>query len=321
VKARGLDIDVRGANGSFSSRKTQQLDAEGRIDLIGENDPVLTASKAAYVEHGQKGNFAAVAKHVDPQTGAPTITNPHDSPIDLKADIARRSGHFDDGDFEHAKRQRNGFNRAMDLLRDAYAALKRSAANEAYRHLEKAEEFLTEKVVVPKKLSREVSAARDALPNGLAEAIAHVDTSFNQLREMYVRMDNELQRTIVGPMMNDENAKGPLDDKTAKDYGVNQFAPIPAVGEGYTISGSGRQSVDAKQWNHHWAAEVLHAANGPDHMTLENFSVGNYEAENDKWSFQMYGTDPGQTFHEQYASTGELGAAPITMTVANPKTT
>jgi hypothetical protein len=56
---------------------------------------------------------------------------------------------------------------------------------------------------------------------------------------------------------------------------------------------------------------------GTDHVTLENFAVGDPSVQNTDWDFQMYGppTKGGQTFHEQHRDTQQHGQTPTTMAV------
>jgi hypothetical protein len=60
------------------------------------------------------------------------------------------------------------------------------------------------------------------------------------------------------------------------------------------------------------AAAVMRS--GADYVTIENFAVGNPNARNDDWDFQMYGV-AGQSFHAQHAPGPDFGDMPVTSTV------
>ncbi|HAZ43761.1 MAG TPA: hypothetical protein DDW76_27710 [Cyanobacteria bacterium UBA11369] len=103
--------------------------------------------------------------------------------------------------------------------------------------------------------------------------------------------------------------------------GINRWAN-PQVGQAYTISSGGPRVPGRKTWNFHWAGVVMKSDDGRDNVTLENYSVSNYEAQNDQWIFQMYGSarsaeedssKRGQTFHEEHRSMGTHGQNPTTM--------
>jgi len=108
-------------------------------------------------------------------------------------------------------------------------------------------------------------------------------------------------------------------EKFDADLGINKHAN-PNVGEGYAISSGGPDfgGMQHNTWNFHWGGVVMKSSDGKDNITLENFSVGNWEAQNDKWSFSMYGPaeEKGQTFHEKMYKTRTLGTKPTTMGVA-----
>jgi hypothetical protein len=61
--------------------------------------------------------------------------------------------------------------------------------------------------------------------------------------------------------------------------------------------------------------------NGNDTVTLENYYVGDYQAQNSQWIFQMYGSAPsskddrrrGQTFHEEHSAMDTHGETPTTI--------
>jgi hypothetical protein len=109
----------------------------------------------------------------------------------------------------------------------------------------------------------------------------------------------------------------PPEEREAFDQkmGINEWA-APEIGEAFTISSGGAAYEEgAMTWNYHFAGVVMRA--GGDAVVLENYAVGDYEAENTRWVFQMYGpaTKPDQTFHEQHMQSSAHGKTPITMEV------
>lgn len=91
-----------------------------------------------------------------------------------------------------------------------------------------------------------------------------------------------------------------LSDKLRDDFdrivGLNQYA-TPEVGESYVIIANQDEYASGKQagWNYHWGAVVLKS--GGDTVTFENFADPMKYTSND-WGFQMYGSEKGQTFHD-----------------------
>lgn len=106
------------------------------------------------------------------------------------------------------------------------------------------------------------------------------------------------------------------DEREAFDerVGINRHA-APQVGEGYTMSTGGQNFPGQSTWNFHWAGVVM--ASGGDRVVLENYAVGDAEATNSDWEFQMYGpaSKAGQTFHDQHLATQQHGREPTTMRV------
>lgn len=109
----------------------------------------------------------------------------------------------------------------------------------------------------------------------------------------------------------DNRTREPMDKK----LGINDYA-MPEVGEGYTMSTGGRQ-LSGDTWNYHWGGVVMKSNNGKDTIALENFSVSNWNAENTRWAYQMYGPaeNDGQTFHDQHKDTKQHGSSPTTMNI------
>lgn len=95
---------------------------------------------------------------------------------------------------------------------------------------------------------------------------------------------------------------------------INRYAD-PDIGEAYHINTGGNPLPGKKNWNFHWAGVVLKAKG--DNVTLENYAVGDFDVENKKWDFQMYGIGKkGQSAHEEHRDIhGQHGDAPTTMTV------
>jgi hypothetical protein len=67
---------------------------------------------------------------------------------------------------------------------------------------------------------------------------------------------------------------------------------------------------------------------GRDNVTLENYSVKNYNVQNKEWIFQMYGSalsaeensaKKGQTFHEEHRNMGTHAQNPTTMVAEGMK--
>ncbi len=110
----------------------------------------------------------------------------------------------------------------------------------------------------------------------------------------------------------DPEAKDDFD----KQAGINMYAD-PEIGEAFHISSGGKDHPDKPAgvgtWNFHWAGAALKS--GSDTVTLENYSVSNYEAVNKDWVFQMYGVGKeGQSFHEEHKDVHKQhGDAPTSM--------
>lgn len=108
---------------------------------------------------------------------------------------------------------------------------------------------------------------------------------------------------------------------------LNKFAD-PGIGETFFIAHVGitnnqgqisdiaSQRSFAPKWPYHFATVV--AKSGNDTVTLENYAraaEGSPPSATDpRWYFQMYGQNPGQSFHEAWEATGEF-ANPVTMTM------
>ena len=103
-----------------------------------------------------------------------------------------------------------------------------------------------------------------------------------------------------------------------KKMGINAYAN-PDIGEGYTVSSGGNYHHGMKDqtWNFHWAGVVMKSSDGKDNVTLENYAVGDWDAQNSDWSFNMYGSaeEGGQTFHEKMDATKGFGRRPTTMAI------
>ena len=95
------------------------------------------------------------------------------------------------------------------------------------------------------------------------------------------------------------------------------------MGQAYTISSGGLPVPGVEDtWNFHWAGVGMKSDDGRDNVTLENYSVNIPDAQNNRWTFQMYDSarsareNPakrGQTFHEEHSGMGTHGQNPTTM--------
>jgi hypothetical protein len=108
---------------------------------------------------------------------------------------------------------------------------------------------------------------------------------------------------------------------------INRWAN-PEVGQAYTISSGGPKVRNIQPWNFHWAGVVMKSDDGRDNVTLENYSVKNYNVQNKEWIFQMYGSalsaeensaKKGQTFHEEHRNMGTHAQNPTTMVAEGMK--
>jgi hypothetical protein len=117
--------------------------------------------------------------------------------------------------------------------------------------------------------------------------------------------------------------------------GINRYAN-PEIGDAYNMVTEKQMPGFSKQsgrtWNFHWAGVI--AKDGGDNITLEGYAISaaeeirkakqtlsgealNKEIERLKkwaadyvdrdWVFQMYGTDPGETFHDDHLKSGTHG--------------
>ncbi|WP_227269643.1 hypothetical protein [Roseobacter weihaiensis] len=119
-----------------------------------------------------------------------------------------------------------------------------------------------------------------------------------------------------------------------KHVGINRFAN-PDIGDAYTMVTESKMpgyTANGFTWNFHWAGVV--AKDGDENITLEGYAVdmskaiqkarkdlkGNarkkeiarlrkYGSEyiDRDWTFQMYGQDEGQTFHDEHLESGTHG--------------
>jgi hypothetical protein len=127
---------------------------------------------------------------------------------------------------------------------------------------------------------------------------------------------DELSRAEYNKL--DQDAKDDFD----KQAGINAYAD-PEIGEAFHMSTGGDEHPDKEEgvgtWNFHWAGVVMKS--GSDTMTLENYSVSNYEVQNKEWVFQMYGVGKkGQSFHEEHRDVHKQhGDAPTSMVATRNK--
>ena len=95
---------------------------------------------------------------------------------------------------------------------------------------------------------------------------------------------------------------------------INIFAD-PGVGQGFTTSSGGADVPKKSRWNFHWGGVVMTSDDNRDKVVLENYSVSNWDTENNRWTFEIYGTrTAAQTFHRRHKATGQHGQTPTTMT-------
>ncbi len=106
---------------------------------------------------------------------------------------------------------------------------------------------------------------------------------------------------------------------TAKaDASIDHVPPDIVAASGAIAAGARDASTATvrQPWNFHWAGVIL--KDGGDYVTLENLSVEDPGTLNENWFFQMFGTEQkDQTFHAQYAETGEFGNVPLTINYSN----
>jgi hypothetical protein len=103
-----------------------------------------------------------------------------------------------------------------------------------------------------------------------------------------------------------------------QELGINTFAR-PTVGQGYTTSSGGAAVPGAAStWNFHWSGVIMQSDDSRDNVVIENYSVSNWDTENNDWTFETYGTGTAsQTFHERHKATDQHGQTPTTMVIEN----
>jgi hypothetical protein len=106
--------------------------------------------------------------------------------------------------------------------------------------------------------------------------------------------------------------------RIAKELGINRFAR-PTVGQGYTTSSGGAAVPGAAStWNFHWSGVVMQSDDGNDNVVIENYSVSNWDTENNDWTLETYGLrKESQSFHAQHKATDQHGQSPTTMVIEN----
>ena len=144
-------------------------------------------------------------------------------------------------------------------------------------------------------------ASDDKQKQALAQQMALLASQMDELaREAYERLSPEEQDAF---------------DQSAK---INIYAD-PDIGEAFHVSTGGPDKRNGKRtWNFHWAGVVMKS--GGDTMTLENYSVSDYDKQNKSWAFQLYGVGKkGQSMHEEHRDGhGQHGENPTTMTATRP---
>lgn len=106
--------------------------------------------------------------------------------------------------------------------------------------------------------------------------------------------------------------------RIAKELGINRYAR-PTVGQGYTTSSGGAAVPGAAStWNFHWSGVIMQSDDANDNVVIENYSVSNWDTQNNNWTFETYGMRrDSQTFHSQHKATRQHGQAPTTMVIEN----
>ena len=146
-------------------------------------------------------------------------------------------------------------------------------------------------------------AAKAAKKDTLAEAIGE---------EYSAKLDEASEAYLAYYNSRPEKERRTID----RELGINWYAR-PAVGQGYTTSSGGAAVPGAKStWNFHWSGVVMASDDDRDRVVIENYSVSDWDKENDKWTFETYGNRwASQTFHERHKATGQHGQTPTTMTI------
>jgi hypothetical protein len=146
------------------------------------------------------------------------------------------------------------------------------------------------------------------------------DGARKKIRRRLARKEREMW-SVCEAALNKLGAKER--DALEKKMGVNRHAD-PEVGQALHISTGGATHPDLAEgemtWNFHWAGVVMKS--GSDSMTLENYAVGDYEAQNTEWVYQLYGVGKkaGQSFHEQHKDVHKQhGESPTTMAMDKRK--
>lgn len=111
-------------------------------------------------------------------------------------------------------------------------------------------------------------------------------------------------------------------DTFSRQFGVNEYMS-PEIGEGLAVINepyerqamqnrieSGEAEQDDELWNYHFAGVVM--KDGDDYVTLENYSVGNDQVDNQNWILQMYGTGD-QSFHAEMKGKDGIGNSALSL--------
>jgi hypothetical protein len=150
-----------------------------------------------------------------------------------------------------------------------------------------------------------------------------LDRTINKLKQSPVwnlaeSYANKIKEPGFGDTLKDKGFKNGLNEYADAGLGkVYQVAHIAtsrtALGEGAALHDfASGASVPPSTWDWHFATVV--ARSGGDRVTLENYARGDdRRGDNDpRWYFQMYGSKPGQSFHEAAVKTNTF-ANPITV--------
>lgn len=142
------------------------------------------------------------------------------------------------------------------------------------------------------------------------------DAAGNTLVEKAIRREltakyNEIAEAYFEYYNGKSEAARDAIDKVLK---INAYAS-PGVGQGYTTSSGGASYADTSTWNFHWGGVVMTSDDGTDKVVLENYSVSRPDEQNERWTFELYGTKTAQTFHARHKATRQHGQAPTTMVI------
>jgi hypothetical protein len=156
---------------------------------------------------------------------------------------------------------------------------------------------------------------KELAPIGVRWRNAKTETMKEAISTEYSQKQNEAAEAYLAYYNSRSDAERQRIDK---ELGINWYAR-PTVGQGYTTSSGGAAVPGADMtWNFHWSGVVMSSDDTRDNVVIENYSVSNWDTENNDWTFETYGTrTSSQTFHAQHQATGQHGQSPTTMVIEN----